>query len=376
MSFKVPFIRPVFPDAEIIAADMRRIVKANWYTNFGPYERNFSNAVASFIGEEFHAATFANATLGLMAVISAGLGRGDKSRFILVPSFTFAAGPQAIDWCGYRPLFVDIEPDGLQPDLDSARRALSEHGKDVAGILLCNTFGIGNVSVDAWERLAEESGLEIFIDSAAGFGSAYADGSRVGRAGHCEVFSFHATKPFAVGEGGAVVSRDAEFIARLRSFQNFGFSPSGAGATVRGLNGKMQEVNAAIGLRQFEGFEAAISSRQLVASTYEAELAGSFFQFPAGMARSAVCFATARVPTHEIQVRVLGELREAGIEARSYYSPAVHDQEYFRDTISSGSLVETQRAVSTSISLPVHQQMDAGDVDLVISTLRKAAGLI
>ncbi|TFD16875.1 DegT/DnrJ/EryC1/StrS aminotransferase family protein [Cryobacterium sp. TMT1-21] len=375
VSYKVPFIRPSFPRAEDIATDMGRIVEANWYTNFGPYEREFSEAVASYVGPGFKAATFANATLGLMAALSEVIGRGDGSKFIIVPSFTFAAGPQAIDWCGYQPLFIDVEADTLQPDLVAAQTAHDEFGNQVAGILLCNTFGIGNSRVDEWDRWARETGLPLVIDSAAGFGSDYADGSKVGRAGVCEVFSFHATKPLAVGEGGAVVSSDVDLVSRLRSFQNFGFNASGGGATSLGLNAKLQEINAAIGLRQLSTLDRALTTRRTVVNRYRAELPRPFFRFPQQIEFSSVCFATVGLPDTASQQRALALLQSAGVEARSYYSPAVHRQDYFKTSARIGSLPATEHAVATGISLPVHQDMDPADVDLVISTLRALAGL-
>ncbi len=123
-----------------------------------------------------------------------------------MPSFTFVAVAQAALWAGYRPWFIDIDADTWQPSAPSARAVLECSRDRVAGILLANVFGVGNPQVGAWEDLAAQWDLPIVIDSAAGFGSAYADGERLGGRGACEIFSFHATKPFAIGEGGALVS--------------------------------------------------------------------------------------------------------------------------------------------------------------------------
>ena len=371
MHFDIPFIRPVFPSAELIAQDFRAIVSSNWYTNFGPREREFSQAVAAYVGEGFHATSFNNATTALIAALHTVLGQGDGQKHVLVPSFTFAAGPEAIEWAGYRPLFMDIEEGSLQPSFVDAQEILEGDRYAVVGILLGNTFGIGNADIDAWEKLADKFSLPLIIDSAAGFGSRYKDDRHVGGAGLCEIFSFHATKPFAIGEGGAVVTRDPELAARLKAFENFGFS-AGIGATTLGINGKLQEINAAIGLRQLESFDDAIRSRQDVLARYRSALNVEQYRFPEGIERSSICFATLVAPSEKARHASLQSLLKNGIEARAYYSPAVHTQPHFESAARASALSTTGLIVSRVLSVPVHQSMADEQVDRVISALRNA----
>ncbi|CAN5278322.1 DegT/DnrJ/EryC1/StrS family aminotransferase [soil metagenome] len=365
--YRVPFIRPVFPTAAELSEDFERIAAANWYTNFGPEERGFARAVGEYVGGGRTAVTFSNATVGLIGALMASLGRGDGTRYVLVPSFTFAAGVHSIQWCGYKPLFIDIEAGSLQPSEPAARAAVGSHGAAIAGILLCNTFGIGNLQIDTWEHLAQEAGLPLIIDSAAGFGSEYAPGRRVGTAGACEVFSFHATKPFAIGEGGAVVTADEDLAARLRSFTNFGFDGA-SGAVAPGLNGKLQELSAAIGLRQLGRLDAALASRQRTMRRYADQLAG-LVEFPWNLAASSVCFASALFPTPEHRDRARTALTAAGVEVRAYYSPPVHRQPQFESEEQWGSLAETVRAGSGILSLPVHEAMSEAHEDVIVDTI-------
>ncbi|WP_374007752.1 DegT/DnrJ/EryC1/StrS family aminotransferase [Leifsonia sp. LS-T14] len=369
MSYDVPFIRPLFPSGDAIAADLDRIVASNWFTNFGPIEREFAQAVADFVGEGHQAVTFSNATLGLLAAVQAVAGRGDGSRSVIVPSFTFAAGPQAIVWAGHRPLFIDIEPSSLQPSLEEASAAIDANPGRIAAILLCNTFGIGNPRIAEWEELSARSGIPLIIDSAAGFGSRYTPERRVGDAGVCEVFSFHATKPFAIGEGGAVVTRDHELAERLKSFSNFGFEP-GSGATQLGLNGKLQEFNAALGLRQLADFDAAVRSRQEVLSELQSRLPTGLFRAPDNIGASSVCFGSFLLPTEALRDRALARLAAGGVEARSYYSPAVHTQPYFAEGESAGPLDVTADVGRRIVSLPIHQEMRRADIDRVVESLQ------
>lgn len=201
MPAEIPFIRPSFPVPAELAEDFEAIVLANWYTNFGPKEREFARALGDYLGRDLLVATLANGTVALIAALEVSLGPGMRDRYLLMPSFTFVAVAQAAQWTGYRPWFIDIDPETWQPSIASARAVLEASRQQVAGILLPNVFGVGNPDIEAWEKLAAEWELPLVIDSAAGFGSAYSDGTRVGGRGTCEIFSFHATKPFAVGEG-------------------------------------------------------------------------------------------------------------------------------------------------------------------------------
>jgi dTDP-4-amino-4,6-dideoxygalactose transaminase len=368
--FDIPFIRPVFPSSAVIGGDFDEIVESNWYTNFGPRERRFSAAVAAYIGDGFHAVTFANATIGLLATLQVLLGRGDNTKHVVIPSFTFAAGAAAIQWAGYIPLLIDIDRETLQPSLEGARAALASR-HDIAGILLCNTFGIGNAAVRDWETFADEAGLPLILDSAAGFGSRYVNGARVGTAAKAEVFSFHATKPFAIGEGGAVVTRDGDLAAELASFQNFGFS-QGRGAHALGLNGKLQEINAAIGLRQLEKFDHTIANRQRVLAAYQDGLRGTSVVFPTQIEMSSVCFASILFDSRAPRDRALEALLAASIEVRTYYSPAVHLQPHFERVPRQGELETTEEVADVILSVPVHQSMSTDSIDRIVSVIRAA----
>jgi len=367
--FDVPFIRPVFPPSGVIARDVTEIVESNWFTNFGPKERLFAERVAASIGDGMHAATFCNATVALVAALSVALGdpracAGGARRLVVVPSFTFAAGPQSIQAVGREPLFIDVDETTLQPSVMAAAEAIASRSDQVDGILLCNSFGIGNAEIDEWEALAERYGVPLVIDSAAGYGSRYPGGGAVGSRGTCEVFSFHATKPFAIGEGGAIVSRDADLIEAARSFSNFGFADGGA---VRwGLNGKLQEINAAIGLRQMERFDEALAARRTIQARYAevfAALRGA--RTVAHAELSSVCFATIVLPDESTRDAVVREARASGIEARVYYAPPVHLQPRFLNAARHGSLPHTVDVSRRTVALPVFEGLPAHVFDVL-----------
>lgn len=373
MPSEIPFIRPNFPTPEDLADDYRSILSSNWFTNFGPMERRLSAALAGYVNGDVTATTAANGTLALIAAVQAAMGRGTGDTCVVMPSFTFVAAAQALVWTGHRPLFVDVDPLTWQPDLDSARRALSGSDLPVAGILLANVFGVGNSEIAAWEELAAQHDVPLVIDSAAGFGSWYTDDERVGGRGTCEIFSLHATKPFAVGEGGAVLSKDDELIAAVDRFANFGFDAHRASVSL-GLNAKLSELAAAIGLRQLPELDRRLEQRRKVFEIYRDQLAADF-EFQPNAERSSLCFASLRCRSvgHKDAVRL--ELAAQRVDGRDYYNPPLHRQPYFLEAPASFAAVDLQTTddlCERIISVPIHDDMAEGDIERIVHALTAA----
>jgi len=371
MPSEIPFIRPNFPTPEALAADYRSILSSNWFTNFGPMERRLSAAMAAFVADDVSATTSANGTLALLGAVQATLGTG--TGLVLMPSFTFVAAAQTVVWTGRRPLFVDVHPDTWQPDLGSARLALETAEEPVAGILLANVFGVGNPEIAAWEELARQYGVPLVIDSAAGFGSWYSDDERVGARGACEVFSMHATKPFAVGEGGAVVSKDAELVAAVDRFANFGFDAHRASVSL-GLNAKLSELSAAIGLRQLPELDHRLEQRRKVFGIYR-DVLGADFGFQVNAERSSLCFASLRCRSAAHKAAVLDELAAQRVDGRDYYNPPLHRQPYFADTPQGFAAVDlstTEDLCERIVSVPIHDDMADSDIERIVHALSLA----
>jgi len=372
MRTEVPFIQPSFPTPAEIAEEFAEIVGVNWYTNFGPKERQFARALAQYLGRDLHVATFANGTLALIAALHATFGRGTLDRYLLMPSFTFIAVAQAAMWTGYRPWFIDIEPDTWQPSAPAARAVLECFRDQIAGILLTNVFGVGNPDIQVWEVLAAEWQLPIVLDSAAGFGSMYPDGERLGGHASCEIFSFHATKPFAIGEGGAVVSRHPSLVEQARAFGDFGFV--GRQCAQLGINGKLPELSAAIGLRQLSGLDDRLATRRKVFDRYRTELGGLGLRFQPNAEASSLCFASVCCNSAHEKTNVLASLHEDAVRAHDYYNPPQHLQPYFvanPELVRSAELSVTESICSRVVSLPVHDYMALEDRRRVVAAVQK-----
>jgi dTDP-4-amino-4,6-dideoxygalactose transaminase len=346
---ETPFLRPTFPDVGAVAAEYADIVANGIYSNGGPKHDALAAAMAQFIGGGVHVALAASATAGLQLACSAAFRPG---RWVIVTSFTFAAGPLAIRWAGFEPLFIDVDPMTWQPSLTAAASVLERVGPEVAGILLTTTFGVVIEEIAEWEVMAARHGVPLLIDAAAGFGSAYSTGERAGNRGACEIFSLHATKTFAIGEGGAISSADVSLVERVRRMANFGFDGT-RGCVELGANAKLAELPSAIGLRQLVPLPARIASRQEIMRRYVDELGSLGFEFQPGAERSALPFVSVLAPDAAIRDRLIEALTVHRIGCRTYYSPPVHRQPYFENAPRVEPLIGVETLCSRVISLPM-----------------------
>ena len=215
----VPFLeRPVPPAPDAIMRYYRLSQEAGFYSNGGPCSQLLTTRLSQYLGGATHCVTVGNCTLGLMAALRAvcGTPRGRSARSARRLSYTFTATACAIEWAGFEPVFVDIERRGWHIDPASLEAALERFGEQVAGVLACATFGTAPVAEQRarWRELCDAQGVPLLIDSAPGFGSRDENGKPLGGVGDTEIFSFHATKPFSIGEGGVVTTADPEVAAR------------------------------------------------------------------------------------------------------------------------------------------------------------------
>lgn len=363
MSYKVPFIKPSFPDSKDIAKDYESIVKANWFTNYGPFEQRFRREIQTYIKKPVSVCTVANATLGLEISMDALFTKTSQRKRVLMPSFTFAAGAGVLVNKGFDPVFIDIDA-SWQPDIEQAKMYLKNHNDKVSGILLCNIFGVGNRGVEEWEELASKYGQKLIIDSAAGFGSEYSKNEYLGARGDCEIFSLHATKPFGIGEGGLIVSRNKGLIEVCRSITNFGFNAERK-VVVAGTNAKLQEISCAIGLRQIRSLKRNITNRQNSLRHYKKRLLPYGFIFQPNDELSTVPFVSLLSLSQSTTEAVTRSLEKMSIECKHYYDP-LHLQPAFQQYVSEDvSLETTEFMVGRILSLPLHQNMSKKLIDQI-----------
>ncbi|MEW6581372.1 MAG: aminotransferase class I/II-fold pyridoxal phosphate-dependent enzyme [Actinomycetota bacterium] len=373
--FAVRFLSPEPPPLAEVAPYYRLSEQAGFYANDGPCARMLATRLAAFVGDGAGCVPVASCTAGLLLAIRAVFGPPDGRRtLVATPSYTFTATACVIRWCGFEPLFVDVDADGWQMDPIDLERALAAHDGEIAGVLGCSTFGTAAPSdvLTSWKAACERRRVPLVIDSAAGFGSEDDLGRRLGSRGLVEVFSFHATKPFAVGEGGAVLTPDPDTADTIQRLANFGLEPGTRVTQTAGINGKMSELAAATGCAMADRYERVLVDRRATAEACRARLAGLPVRFQAGSERSTMQIHQVTLPDRRSRDAALGIARDLRVEARSYFDPPLHRHPAFSTCPRTGDLPVTEHLAARSLSLPMANRMEEWQMDRVAEVVSRA----
>lgn len=335
-------------------------------SNNGPLVQRFEAALAAHLGVE-HLSLVANATLGLvLALRLAGVTDGD----VITTPFSFVATGHAIKWAGATPVFADIDPMTLNLAPTQVERHITPQTR---AILPVHTFGTP-CDMAAFETISRRHGIPVIYDAAHAFAVRDATGPIVNR-GRMSVLSFHATKVFNTFEGGAVICGDRETKLALDRLCNFGITDE-ATIDAIGLNAKMSEINAAIGLAQIAHSDDMIGARAAVARRYAEGLHRvkglRCVCSPDGDGKNHYAFPILLTETcRQTRDSLLAELKARDIFARRYFYPLISDLPMYRDLPSAdpAGLPVSSRIASQILCLPIYPDLDpvrqAEIIDLV-----------
>ena len=258
----VPVARPRLPTADEIAPYLQRIDESRWYSNNGPLVQEFEERLAShFGGGRTRAATVANATIGLTVALLAH--EVPRESLCMVPAWTFAATGHAIELAGLIPWIVDVDLTSWALEPEAARELLDHAPGKVSAVVPVSPFG-APIDYQGWESFRSRTGIAVVIDAAAAFDTVRATSVPA-------VVSLHATKFIGVGEGGLILTSDAEFAQEIQKRSNFGFWYSRE-SKVQSLNAKVSEYTAAVGLAALDSLAKIRSDFERVARTYHSSL--------------------------------------------------------------------------------------------------------
>ncbi|MFN0027478.1 MAG: DegT/DnrJ/EryC1/StrS family aminotransferase [Acidimicrobiales bacterium] len=363
--------------------------KIRWYSNGGPCWEQLSRRIEQFVGPGVHAVPVTNGTLGIMALLdqvahrpplrtTTGLiGRAPNpagASLVITPSYTFAAAASAIIWSGLTPLLVDVDPVTWQLAPEALALALDTHRGQVAAVLATASFGCPPPPevTNAWQYACDRHLVPLVIDAAAGFGARDSSGALIGGRGTAEVFSFHATKPFAVGEGGVITTTDEELAARLVQLINFGFDQQRQVAMPGGFNAKMDELHAAVGLAVMDGYPLVLSNRRAAAKIIVDAIRPLGYRFQPGCEGSTWQHVPAQVPEGVERDRLMSDLLSAGVEARAYFDVPLHAHQAYADLPRCGSLSITEHLAAGALSLPMANDLSAREIERVVHAVQAA----
>lgn len=353
--------RPALPPLEEFIPSLRRIWDSRQLTNNGPFHQEFEAELARRLGVP-HVALFANGTVALITALQSLRISGE----VITTPYSFVATAHSLLWNGITPVFVDIDPHTL--NLDPARIEAAITPRTTA-ILPVHCYG-HPCDVDAIAAVAGRHGLKVIYDAAHAFGVDFRGTSLLNH-GDLSVLSFHATKVFNTFEGGAIVCRDAQTKQHIDHLKNFGFVDE-VTVVAPGINGKMNEFSAALGLLQLRGVDAVRAERAAIDARYRAALAGvpglRCLAPVAGETQNHAYFPVLVGAGHRCSRDALYQrLVEAGIHARRYFHPLISDFPMYRGLPSAAPAnlpVATQVAAEV-ICLPIYPGLDDASVDRI-----------
>lgn len=255
--------RPRMPSLEAYGDCLKHIWDTKWLTNNGLYHREFEKKLSRYLGVE-HLNLFVNGTIALLVALQAL--RINSGEVITTP-FTFPASTHVLHWNRVRPVFCDIDPKTYNIDPNRIEKLITPDTKAILGVHVYGT----PCDVEAIQTLANRHGLHVIYDAAHAFGVKIGDRSIL-EYGDLSAMSFHATKLFTSIEGGALVSRTKVQAERIYYLKNFGIA--GEETVIGpGINGKMNEFQAAFGLLELDIVDQEMRARRERTLLYRERLA-------------------------------------------------------------------------------------------------------
>lgn len=369
-SIKINIVRPFMPDISEIESEFAQCLRSGLVTNNSPHVRNFEDKLQAYYGCPIKPSVNCNGELALYHLFQAhkhkmGLGPHDSFE-ALVPSFTFSGTVNALVTNNIRPVFCDVDA-GLVLDLDKAKVDSS----DIKMIVAVGAYG-NLVDLNQLQSIASTHNLEVILDNAPAFGSTF-QGKHSWEFGFSEMISFHATKIFNSMEGGANIvndSRIADYLMRLRDFGQF--EKVRGNVDIPGLNSKMTEVCALVGLKNLEKIDFILKSRAANARQYVEfftglEVQGKLRQMQ--VSREVVCpYLYFPVILNEDATAFVDFMQTRNIAVRRYYT-ATHELDVYRNRYRQQDLSHTDAIKDKIVSLPIHTVMSQEEIDYLFQAV-------
>lgn len=362
--------RRLIPVAEpVLTGNEKKYVadclESGWISGSGKYVEELEKQFAAFCGVA-HAVAVVNGTAALhVALLALGIGPGDE---VIVPDLTYIASANAVTYCGARPVFADVDPSTwtINPE-DVARRITSR----TKAIMPVHIYG-HPADMDPILDLARARKLFVIEDAAEAHGAEY-KGRRVGALGDIATFSFYGNKIMTTGEGGIVTTNDQGLAQRVRLLKGQGVDPARRyWFPIIGYNYRLTNIQAAIGLAQFEKIDWLVERRREVARQYKEALKNLSVSTPfeAAWAKNVYWLYSICVPEGLDRDLVMDELMKQGIETRPFFYPLHRMPPYYEESGDRSFPVSTKLA-ARGINLPSSANLSNEDIVYIANALRR-----
>jgi dTDP-4-amino-4,6-dideoxygalactose transaminase len=362
----IEYLIPDMPTVQEVTPWLTEIDQNRWYSNFGPLEERFRDQLASDIFSDLTKENIATCSSGTVAIAlslkALGLTKGAK---VLLPAFTFPGTVAAVLSIGCEPVLCDVDNSGWQ--LDPTLLDQYFNSMKISAVIPVAAFG-AVVDVSVWDKVSKKYSVPVIVDAAAALGQ-----QNTGNLVLC--FSLHATKLLGIGEGGLVVAKDQELIKRVVQLSNFGFEKGEI--SLVGMNAKLSEYHAAIGLAQLTRKSCLFVKRQKIynicLNNLSDILKNSSCRIQDVGPQTVPSSFVVRLPYASAK-SIWDYLRTKGIETRQLYCPSLHDHSalksecvYFKDRLP----VSIDLACST-LALPYHNFLTENEIKGVCDHLNQA----
>lgn len=351
------------PPLEELTAYMEKIWTRKMLTNGGVCHQELEQKLCEYLGVP-HICLFSSGTAALLAALKVLDVKGE----VITTPFSFVATSNALLWCNLTPVFVDVDPHTA--NIDPAKIEASITPQTTA-IMAVHCYG-QSCDVKAIEAIAKKHNLKVIYDAAHAFGVEDERGSIL-NAGDMAALSFHATKVFNTAEGGALVCHSAEMKARIDRYKNFGFT-SESDIECAGFNGKMSEINAAMGLVQLNYIDEYINKRSEADQYYRAQLenvAGIECLSFENLKRYNYAYFPVRVMDEYSRSRdeLFEHLKQQQIFTRRYFYPSITDMTPYK--MIAADVPVSNRLADQILCLPMFSDIKIDDMKRVIEAIKE-----
>jgi dTDP-4-amino-4,6-dideoxygalactose transaminase len=346
---------------------LETIWKNKVLTNNGPFHIQLEEELCKFLGVKY-ISLFANGTLALITALQTLKVTGE----VITTPFSFVATTNALWWNNIQPVFADVEPQTFTLDPEKIEAAITPK---TTAILPVHVYGYP-CKVDEIQRIADSYGLRLIYDAAHTFG-ARINGTSLCSFGDLSILSFHATKVFNTFEGGAIVTDNVKTKQRIDFLKNFGF----AGETTvvaPGINAKMNEFQAALGLLQLKYHSENINKRKIISDLYQNELKDikgiSIIRHPDNL-ESNYAYFTIFIDELEYGMsrdQLYEKLKNHNIFGRRYFYPLISQFPIYKGLPSAlpENLPVATKVAESVICLPIYPALDMEAVNLICEIIK------
>ena len=359
--------RPLLPDLKEMSTKLEEIWASGWLTNNGPQHVALERVLQSKLKVPC-VSLFNNGTIGLIVACQCLRLSGEA----ITTPFTFPATPHVLAWNNIKPIFCDIDPVTLNID---ARKIESLITPQTTAILGVHVFGTP-CDTTAIRNIADRYGLRVIYDAAHAFG-VEVDDAGIGNFGDISMMSFHATKAFNTAEGGALLFNDANFKKRIDFLKNFGIKNEEE-VVMPGINGKMNEIQAVLGLLNIRQIDNEISNRKRLVETYRsllANIAGISYLQDVPRVRNNYSYFVIRIDKKLFGLsrdEVYQRFREFNVFTRKYFYPLCSEYSCYRHipSASPSNLPTAHKVAQEVLCLPLYGGLAISDIEQICNILQ------